>query len=402
MSFRLYLIFTFILFARPQDFFAVLIPLRLAFVMTILMAVVTACTGKVNFVQGIFKFTQVKKYILIYIIMIVGIPFSMHRGQSFNFVFMQYSMKIIFFMLSLLYLDSIKKLEKFLFVICFSCFFYACFSLINSGSLSGRFAYGTMYDPNDLAAFLIALFPINFYFLTTGRFFARKLFAVTSIGISVAVILMTGSRGGLLGLVVVLLLLFVTRLGQLKRSTKIVLFATLVAVLAVNYDKINIERYQTIFNIEDDYNVSGEEGRLSIWGKGLELSVRHPLTGVGADCFAMALGYYREKLGEKPIWQTAHNSYILFLAEIGVAGFFLYMSLVFSSLKIFLRYSREYTLPDKFLPLSNMSKSFVLSFAGYLICAFFLSHAYSGIFTLFFALSVVLQNLYSFPEKDLT
>ena len=367
--------------------------------MTIIMIAVSIFTNKINLVQGIFMFNQVKKYIIIYAVMILGIPFSVHKGKSFDFVFMQYSMQVIFFILSIVYIDSKEKLEKFLFVICISGCFYACFSLINSNSFSGRFSYGTMYDPNDLAAFFVTLMPLNLYFLSGSGAFAKKVIAILTIGMSISLVLMTGSRGGFLGLIVVLFLLFFTKLGLLKRLHKAVLLGIFVAAIGTNYEKIDIERYSTLFTLEDDYNVSSETGRIAIWKKGWELTLANPLTGVGASCFAMAMGYYREKLGEIPKWQTAHNSYILFLTEIGLVGFILYLSMIFSSLKIFFNYAKEEILLEQYQLISRISKVILLSFIGHLICTSFLSQAYSGTFTLFFAFSVILQRIVSSEDE---
>lgn len=396
---KLFLLFVFVLFARPQDFFPLLKPLRLAFVMTIIIIIVTVVRNKFNGIQYILKFKQVKKIIVIYIIMIIGIPFSMHRGYSFDFVFMRYSMQIIFFIFSIIYVDSIEKFEKFLFIVCLSGFFYACFSLINAGSFSGRFAYGSMYDPNDLAAFLVMLIPLKLYFLSSRGVVGQKVVAITAIGISIIVILMTGSRGGLLGLAAVLFLLFFTKLSLLKHFHKVVLLGIFVAAIGANYEKINIDRYSSLFNMEDDYNVTSETGRFAIWKRGGTLTLANPLTGVGTRCFGMAIGYDRKKDGEIPRWQTAHNSYILFLTEVGIIGFTVYLSMIFNSLKIFYNYSKEETLPEKFRSITNMSKVILLAFIGHLICASFLSHAYSGGFTLFFAFSVILQRVVSFEEK---
>jgi len=402
MSLKLFLIWTFVLIARPQDFFPFLVALRPALIVTILMMAISFFNNKINITHNILTSNQVKKYFLLYFIIIIGVPFSLNRGRSVEFIIFEYLSNILYFYLFFVYINSREKLKNVLFVICLSTLFYAGLSLLYSGPFTGRFSYGTMYDPNDFAYLLVSLFPLSLYFLRGKESGYKKIIAAITIVLSLAVIVMTGSRGGLLGLLIVLLLLFFTRFGLLKRPHKVLLFIILIAALSAYSEKIDIRRYKSLFDIQRDYNVTSEAGRLTVWKRGIELALMNPFTGVGANCFPVAIGYYREKLRVLPRWQTAHNSYLLILTELGFFGFIIFISMILSAIRIFLVCARQGSSSTNHQPIMAMSNVIFLAFSGSLVCAFFLSQAYSIILTLFFAFSAVLQDLSGESEKLLS
>jgi hypothetical protein len=62
-------------------------------------------------------------------------------------------------------------------------------------------------------------------------------------------------------------------------------------------------------------------GRISLWGEALDVFRTHPIVGVGMNRF----GEYSDN------GLTAHNSYVLCLAEIGIIGYFCWMGTIVSS-----------------------------------------------------------------------
>lgn len=330
--------------------------------------------------------------------MVVGIVFAVHQGRAFKFVITQYSIDIIFVLLFILYIDTLEKLEKTIFMLCASAFFYAAMSLANSAGITGRFAFGTMYDPNDLAQFLVALLPFNFLFMYSRRPMFQKILLITTVGLSIGVTLMTGSRGGLLGLSVVLLILFMTKLGLQKKKHKIYFLSVIAAVLVIAIGSIDTERYETLMNVEEDYNVTSESGRVTIWKRGLVLAMRNPITGVGASCFPLALTDLRMELGVPPLWQNAHNIFLQFLAENGIIAFALYVMVIGSAVRIFYSNGRSQNTSDRQERLKKASSIVLVSFCGFLTCSLFLSQAYSVFMILYFSLSVIIPQII---EKEL-
>ncbi len=406
MAFSLFLLWTFVLFGRPQDFFMFLSPLRPALIMAVVVLLFSFFNNNIKFAKIYVKHAQVKRYYLLYLFMMLGVPFAIYLRNSFEFVLSSYLTNILYFSFFIIYIDSSERLRKALFVICISAFFYAGFGMLNSDQMDGRFSFGSMYDPNDLAYFLISIFPISLYFLFVKESLFKRVTAALTIAVSLMVVFMTGSRGGLVGLVLICFFLFFTRLSPLKLFHKFILLVVLIVALSMNIDKIDTERFATLVSPEDDYNVTSEEGRLAVWKRGWQITLSHPLTGVGADNFAEAIGRYRSEIGQKPRWQAPHNAFVQILTELGFPGLLIFLFLVVSAGKTFLRISRS-TESDSVShsQLIFLNKFILLAFIGNIVTSFFLSMAYSMLLTLFLALSVVLQQLYEterefLPEDD--
>lgn len=337
--------------------------------------------------------------------MIFGIPFALHKRYAFNYIFKLYLSNMLFFCIFVVQVNSIKKLEKVLFTLCLSVFFYSIFTLATgkffqgidvSGELQDRrFSAGGMFDPNDLAYFFVSLLPLVSFFISKNEAIYKKIIAAISIVISLYVILLTGSRGGFLGLAAVLLLITFTKLGGLKVSQKIILVVCLIIGFACYSHKIDMNRYLSMTSIEDDYNLTDETGRLGIWKRGIQVTLSHPITGVGVNCFPMAIGYSRQEEGVIPKWQSPHNSYIQVATEVGLIGFTLFILIIIKCLKNFAHFKEINTTNYELLQLNSISRLLLLGFIGHLVCALFLTQAYSVLFTLFFALSAVVRRLYS-------
>ncbi|MFZ3091285.1 MAG: O-antigen ligase family protein [Nitrospirota bacterium] len=326
--------------------------------------------------------------------MIAGIPFAYHRKEAFDFIFLIYLMNILFFLVFLMEVNSIKRLKTIILITTISTFLYSIFGLTNGSFSSGRFfIYGAMFDSNDIAYVLLSLFPLCFFYIVHKEGFLKRLLAIISIGASIILILLTGSRAGIIGLITIFLLLLFTKLEKVRWLYKIAFLIALFILYFLYEDKINIERYMTLTEIGSDYNITDEFGRTQIWKRAYQLITENPLTGVGANCFPMALGYLREELFLLPRWQAAHNSYIQIITETGLIGFILFLSLIIFSIRTFLRVKNQKVITKEASELKTIGGLLYLGFIGHIITAFFLSQGYSMFFTLFFAFSAVLNNL---------
>jgi O-antigen ligase len=247
-----------------------------------------------------------------------------------------------------------------------------------------------MFDPNDVAYVELALLPFALCVLL-GRFGTLgKLMALASALLGVLVALYTGSRGGMLGLLTFILLFLSLRLGSVTAVHKTALLAVLVVAALLNIEKINVERYLTLTNLGEDYNLSDEWGRKDVWKNGLLIFLRDPLTGVGPNNFAQAIGESRKARGLVEKWQAPHNSFVQILVETGIFGAVAFGLLISACLRTFwrLHHLKDPTGTDE-LPL--WGGALFVGFVGQLVSAFFLTMGYSVFFTLFFAISTSLR-----------
>src|SRR5882762_262510 len=200
MSFRLFLVCSFVLLGRPQDILTFLQPLRPALVLTVLAVGAMVFGGRRQELSAALSRSESKRYLLFYIIMILGIPFAYHKRIAFQGVFESYLVNVLFFILLVSQITSLQRLKSLVWVICLSALMYSVFEGILQNGGEKRFAVvGNVFDPNDTAYVLLALFPLCLYFVRFDNGLLKRLVAVTAIFGAIATILQTGSRGGILG-----------------------------------------------------------------------------------------------------------------------------------------------------------------------------------------------------------
>lgn len=194
----------------------------------------------------------------------------------------------------------------------------------------GRLSWGRIYDPNDLAFVLVALLPIVLAFWRTARGAARLGWLAIAVG-SVWVMLLTQSRGGLLGLLLVVSYLgavgaWRARFGRGFSVGRVLVGWILMALLAVGTWAVLPGdarlRYETLLDPSSDYNVTAHrEGRVSVWKRGLASLSARPW-GVGIGAYPMA------EMAQSGYWRTAHNSVLELSVELGVLGGALFIAML--------------------------------------------------------------------------
>lgn len=387
--FSAFCFWSFILIGRPQDILPLLAPLRLALSFCILTVVIlfAAHSSLLNRID--FSNRQIKRFSLLFLMMILSIPLAYYRKAAFMFVFTAYTANVIFYFLLFILVDSPKKIKSFLFICCLSTLVYSAFSIESGIIIGNRLFSSQMFDPNDLAFFIISFLPFNFLFINSNEPILKRVVAFLSLGVGLIVVLRTGSRGGAVALGIMVLVMLFRQARTIPRSYKVLFLVLLSAVILAKIDSIDFSRYSTLLEPTRDYNLTDEFGRKEIWIRGLKLMLTHPATGVGVGCFNQALAEQREKSGSLPRWQTAHNSWILIGTETGVIGFVLFGLLNLGALKTFINVGRKEGTNE----LGRIGEVALLGFAGHFTGAMFLSQAYSIYWTFYIALSAVLYQL---------
>lgn len=186
---------------------------------------------------------------------------------------------------------------------------YTCehIGLLGTNSFSGRVRYrGILNDPNEFALALAAALPL---LLAVARIRSRlrwKLAVPIVIAAAVISVLASGSRGGLLALLVTVAVFLVYRYrgwGLLVTG-----FAGLAGLLVGGRGSAAA--------------ASSVYERYDAWSVALGLLRHQPIFGVGHDGF---LDHH---------YLTAHNSYLLIAAESGLVGLVLFSVVLYASIKI--------------------------------------------------------------------
>ena len=250
----------------------------------------------------------------------------------------------------------------------------------------GRIGVGGTYDPNDLALLFVVALPYAFFMLKGSRPLAQ-LMLVSSIGLMLMGIVKTGSRGGFLGLLVVGGLILMRGSKRMRKYT-LVAAVTGVVLFAAVAPASYWNRISTIYNYEQDYNYTMKEknSRFSIWSTGLRIFASHPMTGVGISCFGVA----HRKYSETGMDISPHNSFVQVAVELGIVGLVLFVSIIFISIRTARRIRRRIIRNDEDDDLLWLASAVEISFIGFIVSGFFLTHAYSPIFCFLTGMSAAL------------
>lgn len=196
-----------------------------------------------------------------------------------------------------------------------------------AGSTAADRASGTVGDPNEFAAVLVAGLPLAVA-LASGRSWSPRLRAlgVVAAGLSVVGIVLSLSRGGLVALVVVLIA-GVVLAGRWR--AKLLLLAPLALVATVGYFLVTPAALQRITSS------NGGTGRTDLWAIGWRMVEDRPVLGVGTGNYQQASIHYLLRPGLLTrsdlianVNRVAHNTYLTVLAELGLVGAVMFLALI--------------------------------------------------------------------------
>ena len=239
-------------------------------------------------------------------------------------------------------------------------------------------------NPNDLALTLNLFLPFAAILAITTRRLAAKLVAWAVIGIAIAAIFVTFSRGGFLTLAIetaLFIQVLTRRKGARVLVLAIVVGALAVAVMPAGYGA----RMGTIVNIDADQTGSAQM-RWSDTVAAVEFMVTHPVVGAGLGQGHLALNEFRGAF-----WTTVHNAYLNYGVDLGVPALVLFVAMVGAS---FLSARRFERLPASAIPtdLRWMASAVRISLAGFIVAAFFHPVGYDFYFFYLAGIAVALKT----------
>jgi O-antigen ligase len=210
---------------------------------------------------------------------------------------------------------------------------------------------GTFGNPNDVAFSLSVLVPIAFA-AADRRGLVLRLLSFSIIATYLAAIWVTYSRGGMLGLLAVVLVMGLRYRGLAGRlMASAILAATLVFVA---YYWTRDEGFSHLSDDDTFYS------RITTMKAGLAMFADHPLLGVGFNCSEVAWPLYVTNV--RGPWLHNHNTYTQALAETGILGAAPYFLLIAFGL-VGLRSARRTRSPA-----GRSAAALEASLCGFLVC----------------------------------
>jgi O-antigen ligase len=357
------------------------IPLvKIAFIFTALYAY----RARASFVPVRVRSLRIARPAIAFLILsILSIFFSIYK--SFTLISIQIS---IIYLLSFTVLIKItqtqRDVERLLIALAIAGVSLS-FGLLFSYS-GGRAHINSNFDPNDIAYELDTLLPLV-WALRGGRSRPHRVLLNLAAAAMVAAVLLTGSRGGAIGLGVVLLAttaypLDIAKNGQLKQFAAAGMLVRwgLIALVGVavwgHLPQESQERLLTLLDLKHDYNAdpNSNASRTVLWRRDIGLALQRPIGyGMGSASAVDGLngGQYR----------TAHNSLVQAFVELGVLGLWFYLATYYITWRELGRITAvgRLQVPDKeSAQVALYARAFRIALAGNLAAGFFLSQAYSA------------------------
>lgn len=311
-----------------------------------------------------------------------SVPGALHQGMAFRLLVDHQAKSVILALLIVGTVRGFRDLERLCLVYLGGAVVYASVVLtrFDLGGEHWRLGGLYYYDANDFATFAVTAVPLGIYFLTTRHSGLWRILAVAGVSAIVAAFVWSGSRGGFLALAAALVFLAL-RYRVVPARWRIVAVVVVTAAVIASASERYWEQIATLANPAGDYNVSGEQGRLAIWQRGLDYMLDHPLFGVGADNFAVAEGTIsplarRQDYGIGVRWAAAHNSLVQVGAELGVPGLLLFLVVMGTALQALSRPPTQPSGPRRDAPRA-LGQALSASLVGFGVGALFLSLAYA-------------------------
>ncbi|WP_437327676.1 O-antigen ligase family protein [Sorangium sp. So ce381] len=232
--------------------------------------------------------------------------------------------------------------------------------LFKTSTINGRVRWrGVLQDPNELALTSGIVLPFSFAMFEQKRSFLRALLVFGSLLVIATAIILTQSRGGQLVFATVLGVYFVKKYGVRGAIFGAICAAPLMMLGGRGGEEAD--------------ESAGE--RTEILSEGLKIYRMFPLMGAGFRQFT------------EHHWLTAHNAYLLALAELGPIGMFAWTAMIYLTLKISLVALSRYEHGAQFAMIRAWAMGMLAGFCGMMVGIFFLSFTYHYVLWIYFGLA---------------
>jgi len=324
----------------------------------------------------------------------VCVPFSVWKGGSYQiFLIALQALGLLFFMAA--FIRSLDDCYRVIYVMALAVAAIGVLSLVK-GSVTmndprlglGDARANTLGDANLLALYLVVGLPFLWFASTWKKGFVQIGLILMMIPV-LAAMARTGSRMGLLALA--LGTLFFLIFANSSQRAVIILGGFVGLILAVFLLPARItERFTTLFHSStaaSEEAAESAQARQAMLIRGIELTLEHPLLGVGPGEFMDAEAAEDMAVGKRGMWHYTHNAYTELSSETGLPGMAIFLFAFWRSYRGLTRYRNHF--PS--LRVRRCALCIQVAVLVSAVGAFFLSIAYGGILYPVMGLSAAFQ-----------
>lgn len=333
------------------------------------------------------RLREINLLLLLLLCGLLSVPFALDRSLAWT-GFVEFFKVVLMFIIMVNVVRSETRLRIIvMLILVVSC--WMSIAAINDYRL-GRFALpgariegiiGGLFDnPNDMALHLVTMVPIAIAFFLSSRHLIGKLVYPVCVGLMIAGIVASFSRGGFLGLVCATAVL-VWRLSRRNR----VLFLAIALVLCAAFVALAPQDFRTRIATTGDGSSVARQNDLK---RSLFVLAHHPLLGVGMDNYVLFSNTDH----------ATHNAYTQVGSEMGVPAMVIYIMFLLAALKPLRRMGIEMSDAGTRSRFRYLAAGFEASLIGYMVASFFSSVAYLWYLYYLVAYAICLARLYRASE----
>ena len=367
------LLFTIVLYFRPQEYYPSLAPVPIALIAAILTLLAyipsqLALEGSLT-----VRVREVNLLLLLLLTALLSIPLAVSPADALHTLWDPFLKAVIVFILIVNVVRTERRLMG-MFYLAILVTVILCFGALNDyrlGNLTvegyrikGNITGGMFENTNDLGIHLVTMFPLVFALGLASRKWLGKVLYGTIAVLVVATIVVTFSRGSFIGLLAAVGVL-AWKLGRRKPIAVILSVAFGAVIFVAMVPGTYWIRMASIFVSSLD-PLGSSTMRSELLNQSFLVALRHPLLGIGIGNFPL--------VSLRSL--VTHNSYTQVAAEMGMAALLLYAMFLTAPL------GRLRLIERETLTSANGSRFYFLSVGlqasvfGYLFSSFFAAVAY--------------------------
>ncbi len=378
-------------FLRPYDFIPALAYLKLGILvagLTFVVWVFYALRDKPPIRWDKFNYV----YLAYLFVLGVSAVFAMNNFKAYKIWEAGFT-EFIVFVTAMNVIQNRKQLKTLLWTLLLIHGYYVIKGIINyvlyinqlGDHTTGSVGSGFIGDENDFAMAINVMIPIAFFMAFAARRFLPKILLSGLIALFLVGVVLSFSRGGFVGLVVVALFC-------VWYSRKIVMGLLLTCLAAVMILAFAPDRYVNEVQSISKTDEGTADARIQYWKTAMRMYADHPIIGVGADNGGVHLpAYWRGKGNPNTKWgRVFHGLFPQLFAEVGTVGVAIWLTLFGWMMVLLNRIRRAPPITPRLREYRYLAAGLMVGMLGYVSTSTFLSTAYYPqvwtLYTLSFAL----------------
>ena len=339
-------------------------------------------------------------WIAFLLLLLMGAPFSYWRSgtlsliSTYTFRSLALYFYIVTFASTVARCRGLMKLN----IICASIVLLTCATF---GSASGdeRFQIADSIffaNSNELGLQLVLGMTFFLFMFYLGGAW-RIVVGVAGLLLSFSYVIKTGSRGCLLSSLLLFVVIFVL---SKKKAQLIIAMIPIVIIGLTLSPAASLRRLSLIFQpaaqsaltADDISTLESAADRQRLFRLGLVYTLTHPMFGVGAGQFPVAVTGDAAKNGQHAAWLGTHNSYVQVSSECGIPAFICYAAVILICLRRSFRVFQMSKGRPEFRDIEGLAFSLLCGMVVYAFATFFFHMAYTGLLPLLSGQVVALSN----------